>query len=309
MMTIRKITIIVLIFTTMVSCEKYEDYVEDYDFTIAYFNSQKPLRTVVAYDEMQFKVGVAMGGKRYNTVEETATFVIDPSLLDNEVLDGAGAFKLLPEAYYSLSNGNTMTFPEGRYIGDVTVTLNREEFITDSLSTSNTYALPVRITETSLDSIASGSFDDQGNQVTAPKNYAIVVIKYISRYQGTYYHTGNQLETTSDGQTNEVVYDHPDLVKNGTWNLSTINANTVETSGMGNFNDAGLILHIDEGNTVDLSTVSSEVTNFSGSGTYDPEDRSLSLEYSFTRGDSDYTVTEVLYLRRPPEEDLVFEEW
>ncbi|RAV28096.1 DUF1735 domain-containing protein [Sinomicrobium soli] len=309
MMTIRKTAIMVLLFTTVISCEKYDDFTGDYEFTVAYFNTQKPLRTVVSYEEMQFKVGVAMGGKQYNKQEETATFVIDPSLLDNEVMAGAGDFELLPETYYSLSDESTMIFPEGRYIGDVTVSLDREKFISDPLAASGTYALPFRITETSLDSIASGSFDDQGNQIIAPKDFSVVVIKYISEYHGAYYHTGSQTERTATGETSEVVYDNPDLIKNGLWNLVTIDATTVQAPGMGNFNDASLILNIDGEDSVHLSTNSNQVTGLSGSGTYHPEDRSISLEYSFTRDGNDYEVTEVLHLRRPPEEDLAFEEW
>ncbi|MAZ28224.1 MAG: hypothetical protein CL868_14260 [Cytophagaceae bacterium] len=300
---------LILVSLVTISCEKYEDYVEDYDFTIAYFNTQKPLRTVVSYDQMDFKVGVAMGGKRYNTVQETATFTIDPSLLDNDVLAGAEDFTLLPPSYYTLSDENTMVFPEGRYIGDVTVMLNRESFTADTLATTNTYALPIRVTETSLDSIASGTYDDEGNQIIAPKNFSIVVVKYISKYHGTYYHTGTQTETTFSGEINEVTYSTSDLIDNDLWKLNTINANTVETSGIGDFDDASLLITISSDDSVSLSTNSNDITELSGSGTYNPDENTISIDYSFTRDGNEYSVTEVLYQRRPPEEDLTFEEW
>src|SRR3989337_1576313 len=147
-----------ILLTSLFSCEPYEEYVKDFDYTVVYFGSQKPLRTIVAYDDMQFKVGVTLGGKRENTVEEFATFEIDPSLLENPDLMGDNNFTLIPPEYYSLSNANTMVIPKGRFIGDVTVTLNREAFTSDPLANLNTYALPLRLITTSADSISSGTF-------------------------------------------------------------------------------------------------------------------------------------------------------
>ena len=41
------------------SCEKYNDFTTDFDYTAVYFGSQKPLRTVVARrgsENMQIKI-------------------------------------------------------------------------------------------------------------------------------------------------------------------------------------------------------------------------------------------------------------
>src|SRR3546814_12648720 len=64
-------------------CSPYEDFIEDFDFSVVYFGTQKPLRTIVAYDDMSFKVGVALGGKRTNEVREVIGFEVDPSLLSD----------------------------------------------------------------------------------------------------------------------------------------------------------------------------------------------------------------------------------
>lgn len=283
-----------------VSCEDYDEYIEDFEYSIVYFGTQRPLRTIVSYDEMQFKVGVAMGGKRSNPQQETAQFIIDPSLLDDAVEDGASTFTLLPENYYTLSNANTMVFPEGRFIGDVTVSLDREAFTSDSLATENTYALPFQLTGTSLDSIAG-----------AGRDYTIVVVKYISEYHGTYYQKGLQTEVDSMGTTlEEVEYNETDLIENGTWDLGTIDRNTVQTSGIGMRGNGSLILEVSESdNSVDISAGSGNVVDLEGSGEYDEENRRFYLDYDYTFQNRFYQVQDTLILRRPPEEDLSFEEW
>ena len=46
----------------LTSC--YEDFLDDYNYTAAYFASQKPLRTVIADRDMTIRVGVTIGGRR-----------------------------------------------------------------------------------------------------------------------------------------------------------------------------------------------------------------------------------------------------
>ncbi|GGZ13191.1 hypothetical protein GCM10007049_01210 [Echinicola pacifica] len=295
----------------LMSCEPYEDYIEDFDYTIVYFGSQKPLRTIVAYDEMEFKVGVAMGGKRTSEVQEYADFVVDPSLLEDEAFTGGNEFVLLPESYYTLSDDSRMLIPAGKYIGDITVSLNRENFTNDPDATSNTYALPIRITASSLDSIASGSYDDLGNVINPPKNYTILVVKYISPYSGTYYHKGAQVELDENGEVvNEVVYNNQDLIKNATWNLSTITRNQVLTPQVGNNQSGSIILTVDEdSNLVSISTEDDQIQDLQGQGTYSEDESAFYIEYSFMKNEADYLVKDTLIIRQAPELDLGFEEW
>jgi hypothetical protein len=300
-----------LIGVSFTSCESYEDFTGDFDYSIVYFATQKPLRTIVAYNEMQFKVGVAIGGKRENTKDEFADFVIDPTLLST--IDGADAFTLLPESYYTLSDGSKMIIPKGKFIGDVTVTLNRDLFTNDAASTSNTYALPLRITNSSLDSIASGALDVDGNPDLSrpPRDYTILVVKYISPYSGTFYHKGSTRELDGTGNVvNEFVYDNADLVKNQTWRIITLDRNSVRTPGIGNNSAQNFVINVNEtDNTVTIDSPSSGVTNLSGSGTYVPETRTYNISYNYTLGGKNYEVLDVLIARTPPEQDLRFEQW
>lgn len=309
-MKIKNLLLLALFLTTLVSCEKYEDYMTDYDYSIVYFATQKPLRTIVGYENMDFKVGVALGGKRENNEEEYAEFIVDPSLLDDETLTEGNDFKLLPASYYTLSDDKRMVIPEGEFIGDVTVSLNREAFTSDSLATENTYALPLRITKTSADSIASGKFGASGNALVKPKDYTILVVKYISPYHGTYYHKGQQNRVDTTGAVIETVtYWDKDLSRNQTWELSTLELNKVKTSGIGDKNNGSLILEVEEGSNSVEVTSGKPAFVVSGSGTYDESNRAFYLNYDYKFQNKNYMVMDTLILRRPPEQDLFFEEW
>ncbi len=280
------------------ACEPYDEYLNDYKYSAVYFATQKPLRTIVSYDEMEFKVGVALAGKRENNTEEYADFQIDPSLLDDDALTEGNDFELLPSSYYTLSNNSKMIVPPGEFIGDVTVTLNRDAFTSDSMATENHYALPFRITGTSTDTILKD------------KNYTILVVKYISEYDGTYYHKGKQSEIDSTGAIlNETIYSYEDLSANETWNVSTIDANTIKTPAAGIFGNGSILIEVNNDNSVDITSGRPNIEVTSESGTYDPENRSFYIDYSFIRGSQEYAVQDTLILRQPPENDLFFEEW
>ncbi|AWW32697.1 hypothetical protein DN752_22535 [Echinicola strongylocentroti] len=302
---------IFLLLTGLFSCEPYEDYLGDFDYSIVYFGTQKPLRTIVAYDNMEFKVGVALGGKRSNEVDEYADFSVDPSLLDDDTFTEGNDFELLPADYYSLSNDSRMVIPAGKFIGDVTVTLDREAFTSDPKALSTTYALPIRITGSSLDSISSGNYDEAGNVINPPKDYTILVVKYISPYHGTYYHKGTQQELDENGELiEETVYNNDDLSKNGTWALSTVDRTQVMTPALGDNISGSMVLNVNESNNeVAISTTDDNIVDLVGTATYNADERTFYLDYSFTRNARNFTVQDTLVLRRAPELDLGFEEW
>lgn len=278
------------------SCEPYEDYTTDFDYTTTYFATQKPLRTIVSYTDMQFKVGVSLGGKRDNNKDEYVNFEIDESLLSTA--EGASGFTLLPSSYYELSDSGKMTISKGEFIGDVTVTLNRELFTDDPLATQNTYALPLKITGATLDSILP------------LKNHTVLVVKYISKYSGVYYHKGTQKEVDDSGAViSETVYNEADLIDNQTWEVTTVDRNSVKTAGIGAVTNQNFVININESdNTVSIDTPSNGITNLEGSGVVN-DDRSISLNYSYTHGGKNYTVEDTLILRQAVELDLRFEEW
>ena len=295
----KKISIAVFVMIiSLFSCDRYDDYIHNFDYSAVYFATQKPLRTIVVRDVMQFKFGVAVGGLREVTTEHWTKFVLDTTLLST--VPGASAFKLLPEAYYSLSNDDTFIIEPGRVIGDVTVSLNRELFTSDSLAHLNTYALPVRITETSLDSLGIGE----------ESLYSVIVVKYMSGYGGSYYHMGVERRLGEGGTIEEeVVFRNNDLSQNIVKNTSTLAVNTILTQGISNARTGGLKLTVSNDNSVAVDYVGTGVAFDSGSGTYDVAKKSFYLDYRFSAGGNHYNVVDTLILRQDPEMDLRFEQW
>lgn len=286
------------------SCEEYEDVTTDYDYSAVYFATQKPFRTIVADDNMDFRSGIVLAGKRENKKEEWAKFTIDPTLF--ETVDGADGFTLLPSSYYSMHLKNegdsTYYIPKGSFIGDIQITLNKDAFINDQLSTGKNYAIPLRIYETSVDSIL------YGNAYTPSKAYTIIAVKYILPEHAAYY--GQGTETDESGTSTEYT------ITQGTprW-METLSANELEIDALGSLtttngsnNKMKIVLSQDR-SSVHVETVEGGVAVNDLGSTYDSESMTFNLKYSFQRSGSTITVSETLTARQEAEKELRFEEW
>ncbi len=294
MKIVRNISLIVLTVLVLASCKKYDSYVSDFDFSVVYFASQKPLRTIVANDDMSFKVGVTLGGVRSNKSDQIVKYRIDPTLFNS--VPGAFNYEVLPESYYTITDNSTMVIKEGQLIGDVTVTLNKELFTADPDALQKIYALPLRIVSTTTDSILIG------NSNVPAKDYTIVVVKYISPYHGTYYHKGKETKLNDNSVT---VYSKKDLSQNATFAMLTNSLNSIKTPGAGT-SAVPLDLVINNTSVAISGNVANEV---SGSGTYNPQNKTFYLNYNYKNGANRYSVIDTLILRQAPELDLRFEEW
>lgn len=304
-----------LLFPVLAMTSCYDGYIEDHEVTIAYFSTQKPLRTVVAGRDMKIKVGVSLGGKRAVDVNDWAEFEIDPSLLA-----GTG-FTLLPKRYYNLANPNTFRVSNGNLaIADVEITFT-DEFYADVKAVDTYYALPFRVTGSSLDSINTGAFDPKGNELLPAKDYSIVAVKYISAYHGTYYVKGKLDELNDAGvAVKTTTYSDADLSRNITRNVFTVSATEVQRPGLANFvvadNEAVKITvqandHADKVYPLVVEAPSGCTALSEASGTYygNKERPEIVLKYKFEKGGKTYRVEETLVLRQDPVNDLRFEEW
>ena len=267
----------------------------DFDFSVVYFASQKPLRTIVANDDMSFKVGVTLGGVRNNNSDQIVKYRIDPTLFNS--VPGASNFEVLPTSYYTISDNSTMVIKKGQLIGDVTVTLNKALFTADPDALQKIYALPLRIVSTTTDSILIG------NSNVPAKDYTILVVKYISPYHGTYYHKGKETKLSDNSVT---VYSKKDLSQNATFAMLTNSLNSIKTPGAGTSSNVPLDLAVDNTSVAITGNVANEV---SGSGTYNPQNKTFYLNYNYKNGANRYSVLDTLILRQAPELDLRFEEW
>src|SRR5690606_13246247 len=128
----------------------YDDFVHDFDYSSVGFTISSPLRTVIADRDMEIRVGVSVGGKRNVDVNDWARFEIDPTLLDGTGLE------LLPEEYYNFSEDGMFRVSKANLpVADVGITFT-QAFYDDPHALSIHYALPLRIIDSSTDSIASG---------------------------------------------------------------------------------------------------------------------------------------------------------
>lgn len=287
----------ITIFIALVMTSCYEDYIKDNDTTTAYFSSQRPLRTVIADRDMGIKVGVAIGGKREVDMNDWAEFEIDPDLLEGTNLE------LLPQDYYYLSDPNKMKVSRSTLaVADVSIIFT-EKFYNDPKSVEKYFALPFKITNSSLE------------QVLDEKSTSIVAIKYVSNYHGYYYIQGKiSLLNDDNGVIEEVEYCNNNMSQNDVRLVSTKSRFKVSREGIANWtisdNQCVNLIFNDDG-TMDVEVEGDNILPIEGGGTFNEVDGKLELilEYKFAKGTQIYSVKEVLTRRQDPLNDLRFEEW
>jgi len=170
----KKIVLVMIMAVLLAGC--YDEFRLDYPYTTVAFsgvtgNSSTAGvlgRTVVKDEGLKVDIGVYLAGVLENKEERWVRFEIDPSILTGT------PYELMPADYYTLSNSNTFTIPKGSYIGRITVTLDSAKFVGDPKSLEKIYAIPFRLTETSVDSILE------------PQSTKIFQLSYINHYEGWY---------------------------------------------------------------------------------------------------------------------------
>ena len=296
--------LIVLLVVSLTGC--YDSFDNDFEYSTVYFASQKPLRTVIADTDMKIKVGVAIGGKRQVNANDWASFAIDSSLLVGTT------FTLLPSNYYKLANDSKMTNTNPNLaIADVEISFT-EAFYADPNSYQKFYALPFKITGHNLDSIAKGVGG-------VKKDYSIVAIKAVSKYQGSYYVRGTMVRVNIDGtpgtlKTDSTVYNTPDLSRNIVRTVMSIDRYNIQRPGFANStplpNEAVNITVSADGSNVSLNAGSTSLLTQTSAtlGNVDSQPE-FTLNYTINRSGFNFKVTEKLTRRQDPLKDLRFEEW
>ena len=183
----KKIILFLIITGVLAGC--YPEFRNDYTYTTVAFtnatggltNARELGRTVVKDEGLDLEFGVYIAGVIENTQERWAKFTIDPSLL------AGTSYELMPADYYTLSNPNTIVVPAGDFVGKIKITIDSVKFLNDPDALTYHYAIPFRITESSLDSI---------NALNSTK---ILVIKYINHYEGYYDHFASYTTFQADG--------------------------------------------------------------------------------------------------------------
>jgi hypothetical protein len=177
--TMKKILIFLILAGILAGC--YPEFRNDFTYTTVAFSpvtgglttSGELGRSVVKDEGLKLDVGVYLAGVLENKSERWVKFSIDPSLL------AGTSYTLLPADYYTLSNTSKFVIPSGSFIGKITVKLDSTKFLNDRKAVGYNYAIPLRLTESSADSILS------------IQNTKILVVKYINHFEGFYDNTGS----------------------------------------------------------------------------------------------------------------------
>lgn len=220
----------------------YNDFETDFDYSTVYFANQKLKRTFVEGEINEIKVGIVLGGKRVNSVDEKVVYT-----LQDTTGFSATSYKLLPENYYTLSSYDEFNIPSGEFSGEISMTID-PAFFQDSLSTEEEYAILFKLTDATTDSIHSG------------KDSLLLVLDFEHHLFGNYYHNGQVIVMDSlTGEPMDTIIYHQEepvtsLVNN--WFLGTIASSTMQSRGIGQYAPSdlsGFILSVKNDNSIGLS--------------------------------------------------------
>jgi len=335
----------------MTACQSRLPEFEDFEYTTTYFAFQYPMRTIVLgeseyYDltndhNHRFQVQAAMGGVRDNKEDIIVNFEVEPNLL--EKLSGEStrtqekfALRMLPSTHYEPLGTDRMVIEKGNFSGGVLVQLT-DAFFEDPLSYQNCYALPIRITKATTDSVLVGSVytpltsglpawtekwggadPRQSTQWSVkPKNFTIYAVKYVNPYHGTYLRRGmEQVEGEEagkgygwEGEYIEKTNFRPLLQTRGMHRL--LYADRLAVSSL----KFRALIDVDEkDNTVRITTDEGSENAISGNGKFvkDTEEWggkkriAFYLDYKVKSADKTYAVKDTLVFR---DNDVAFEEF
>lgn len=183
----------------LASCNQ-ERVFPDFEYQTVYFAYQYPVRTITLGEDVNVntdldnaykcQIYAATGGVYSSKSDVSIGVTVDPSLLGNGLLFGAGKDEVLPmpSNYFSLAS-DKIVIPKGTLSGGVDVQLT-DAFFADPKAIKNTYVIPLRMTSvTHADSILS------------TKNYILYAIKYINPWHGNYLRRGKDIITGSVNRT------------------------------------------------------------------------------------------------------------
>ncbi|MCK9412601.1 MAG: DUF5627 domain-containing protein [Prolixibacteraceae bacterium] len=323
----KKILIILTLFSGLIACENQESEFPDFDYTTGYFPYQYPVRTLVLGDYIydntndknhKFLISAAMGGVYSNTQDRIFDIEVGSSLC-NEVLFAStlDTIRLLPQAYYTLSSSSKLVIPAGEVNGSIEVQL-KDAFFDDPLAIKLGYVLPIRIVNaTNLDSVLRGKSSKVNpdprvvNQwAIQPKDFTMYAINFINPYHGKYLHRGASTVKDGSGAILESnVYRTTYIVNNEIWSLVTTGKNrvTVQGNARSTLIPGVLKMNLTFANdgtcTINEATGSTFIIRGNGKFTSGadswggkPRD-AIRINYQLTSGANTYSATDTLVIR------------
>jgi hypothetical protein len=322
----KKIILILLLFTGLFSCKNFDIEHPDFDYTAGYFPYQYPVRTLVLGDYIydnsndnagKFVISVAMGGVYENKVDREFEFEVDESLCNNIRFSASGPqIKALPKSYYTLSSNNKIVIPKGKVNGGVTVQLT-EAFFNDPDAIRLTYVVPLKLKgSTDVDSILVGSAStpgadvrDESKWIISPKNFTMFAVKYINEFHGNYFHYGSsKVKNEANVEVESTTYSQKYVENNPVVLLTTTGRRQVSMTT--SYHSAILagsleLLLTFNGNNCTITNAPGTAYTITGTGTFKSKEYEwgakkrdgIELKYTVTSAQNTYEATEVLVAR------------
>jgi len=324
----KKLILILALFTWLVACENWKQDFADYKFTAVYFPYQYPVRTLVLGDDIydnandnnhKFLISAAFGGVYENNRDRIINLALDPALC-NKVRFGVTAkdtIRLMPASYYTLSSASSLTIPTGKFYGSVEVQLT-DAFFDDPRAIGLNYVIPMRITGTSdVDSVLSGSPSKAspdpriaGDWNITPKDFTMFAVKFVNPWHGHYLHRGVTVtkEVATNTVTDTQIQHQKTIEKDEVWTVLTTGKNQVTYSGILRSTQLSgalkMSLNFDASNNCTITDAGSAVP-VSGSGKFVKDGDSwgykkrnvIYLTYTATDGIHSLTATDTLVVR------------
>ncbi len=275
----------IIIGFSVASCS-YGDFVEDeFVYTAVYFPKPQIDRTFIMGEGMQIGVGVVLGGRLSNNENVEVTFS-----LNNTLVTEAG-LTVLPDNYYQFvdANGNPannkIIIPAGKVQGFVYVKADSINFLTDSVSLGNNYALGFQ-----LDNVV------KADSILVDFKSTLITFSYINQLYGNYVQKGQFIKTV--GTTVETVNyagGITDII-----DLEMQNPNTLILNGLGEFRSdthkMNIIISPDNSIAIQSISGAAPVTDNGGSS-YNPATHEVTLNYSFVYNGASYKANDILSFR------------
>lgn len=306
--TMKKLVILCLgMLAGLASCNQ-EKVFPDYKYQTVYFAYQYPVRTITLGEDVNIntdldnaykcQIYAATGGVYSSKNDVSITVAVDPSLLGNGLLFGAGKEEVLPmpSNYFSLAS-DKIVIPKGKLAGGVDVQLT-DAFFADPKAIKNTYVIPLRMTDVS-----------EADSILSNKNFVLYAVKYINRWHGNYLRRGKDIIT---GSVNRTTHRHAEYVEKDevvqlpTRSLSDLTFPVVLKDAAGNNINVSLQLKFEGQEKCVVSSATTGVTA-SGSGTFvkkgeknswgNTDRDALYLQYEITLPNMKVVTTDTLVMR------------
>lgn len=229
----KKILILFLAASCMMSCYNEKMDYKDYDTKSIYFPYQYPVRTLSLGNDLinndldkqhKFHIGVCVGGYYdRNNDNWSVDFTVDNSLVPDNLYNAAGEqLKVLPADYYTINPESTVVIPEGSFNGLIQVQLT-DDFFEDPEAVKGTYVIPLKITGVEAPAVAlSGKMKEgltEANPHVAedweelPMDYTLFGVKYVNKFHGTWLRRGALTVRNPQGEIVDQIRYHADYVE------------------------------------------------------------------------------------------------